>query len=437
MYMLNTPIEDTTPLPDPATVLNNLKNNLQHNPQNRAISNDSLSSIFTNQINDVISFVNGILVESAKLNASDILFEPEEKDIRVRIRVDGVLYVVGRVPKSTIDKIIARIKVISNLDITEKRRVQEGQFSTNIEGNIINYRVEIVQVIHGELVIIRILQRDSIVMTLESLGFNCQQLTQFKEILSSKSGLILVCGPTGSGKTTTLYTTIAELNKSQEYNVITIEDPVEYKLAGVNQMPIKLDMGFTFEEGLRVTLRLSPDIILVGEIRDKETATIAVESGLTGHMVLSTIHAPDSIGVIYRLLEYDIDTYLINNALRGVISQRLVRRNCPKCIQPYTPTQDEIALFQKYLRRVPKELYKSTGCLECQNLGYKGRIGIYEILKVDSSIRSFVRDGISEDVLRQKLDEMNFINLIRDGLLKCEQGLTTCDEVFRNSIFSS
>jgi len=432
--MLNVPLQDNTPLPDPDLVLKKIESNTS---KPKTLMADALNNVFTNNIHDTVSFVNGILVESANVGASDILFEPEAESVRVRVRVDGVLYIVGKIPSKDIDTVIARIKVISNLDISEKRKVQEGQFSLNIENAIVNYRVEIVQIVHGELVIIRILQRNSIVMTLESLGFNSQQLATFKDILQSKSGLILVCGPTGSGKTTTLYTTIASLNKSQEYNVITIEDPVEYKLQGVNQMPIKTELGFGFKEGLKVTLRLSPDIILVGEIRDEETAMIAVESGLTGHMVLSTIHAPDSIGVIYRLLEFGIDTYLFNNALRGIVAQRLVRRNCPKCLQAYKPNQDECDLFQKNLKRIPEKLYRSSGCYECQNIGYKGRIGIYEILKMEANIRTLIREKTSEDVLRQKLENQSFVNLVRDGLLKCEQGLTTTEEILRNSLFIS
>jgi type II secretory ATPase GspE/PulE/Tfp pilus assembly ATPase PilB-like protein len=224
------------------------------------------------------------------------------------------------------------------------------------------------------------------------------------------------------------------LNKNYDNNVITVEDPVEYQLPGVNQMPVKEETGFTFAEGLKSILRLSPDIVLVGEIRDRETALIAVESGLTGHMVLSTIHAPDVIGVIFRLLDLGIETYLLNASLRGVVAQRLVRKNCLHCIEIYQPTPDEVGLFTKVVGRPPTQLKRSKGCPACQGLGYSGRLGIYEVLKLGSNIRNLIRERRSEDELRAALINQQFITLFIDGLLKCEQGLTTISEVMRNSL---
>jgi len=345
-----------------------------------------------------------------------------------------VLYGLGIFSKEFYGSITARLKILSKLDTTEKRKVQEGQFTHETDQGVVNLRTEIVQTIHDELIVIRILKMSSVIMELKDLGMNPQSLQVFQEIIENKSGLILVCGPTGSGKTTTLYSTIVHLNQNFDNNVVTVEDPVEYQLPGVNQMPVKEDTGFTFAEGLKAILRLSPDIILVGEIRDRETAVIAVESGLTGHMVLSTIHAPDVIGVIFRLLDLGIETYLFNASLRGIIGQRLVRRNCLQCLQAYPPTQEEIDIFQKVIGRPPQQLMRSRGCPACQNLGYSGRLGIYEILKLNSDIRNLIRERKSEDEIREVLTNKHFMTLLVDGLLKCEQGLTTIEEVMRNSL---
>jgi type IV pilus assembly protein PilB len=393
-----------------------------------------IDEAFAQHITDPISFLNILLKETVILNASDILFEPELDTVRTRARIDGVLYLLGQFPRSHYASIIARIKILSKLDTTERRRAQEGQFTFEFDEVKTNMRVEIVQAVHDELVVIRVLQLTNVVMELSDLGFSPNAYQTFTEILDNRAGLVLVAGPTGSGKTTTLYSTIHYLNKNQEFNIVTIEDPVEYQLAGVNQMPVRVDEGFTFEEGLRVTLRLSPDIVLVGEIRDRQTAMIAVESGLTGHMILSTIHTPDAVGVIYRLLDLGIESYFLNASLRGVIAQRLVRKICTDCAHQYEPGEDEVNLFRKYLGRSPHFIARSQGCLACQQMGYRGRIGIYEVLKIDSSIRKLIRDRVNEDLLRSHLVEQAFITLMKDGLLKAEAGLTTVDEVLRNSL---
>jgi type IV pilus assembly protein PilB len=398
------------------------------------LDNQFLQQAFTQGVNNSVAFVNALIGEAIRLNASDILFEPQKDKVVVRARIDGVLYGLGIFSKEFYGSITARLKILSKLDTTEKRKVQEGQFTHETDQGVVNLRTEIVQTIHDELIVIRILKMSSVIMELKDLGMNPQSLRVFQEIIENKSGLILVCGPTGSGKTTTLYSTIVHLNQNFDNNVVTVEDPVEYQLPGVNQMPVKEDTGFTFAEGLKAILRLSPDIILVGEIRDRETAVIAVESGLTGHMVLSTIHAPDVIGVIFRLLDLGIETYLFNASLRGIIGQRLVRRNCLQCLQPYPPTQEEIDIFQKVIGRPPQQLMRSCGCPACQNLGYSGRLGIYEILKLNSDIRNLIRERKSEDEIREVLTNKHFMTLLVDGLLKCEQGLTTIEEVMRNSL---
>jgi type IV pilus assembly protein PilB len=408
--------------------------NVVPEPVPHQLENTFLMQAFTQSVHNSTAFVNALITEAIRLNASDVLFEPQKELILVRARIDGVLYGLGSFKPEFYPSIAARIKILSKLDTTERRRVQEGQFNFETDQGPVNLRVEIVQTIHEEMMVIRILKLSSVVMELSGLGFSPQALKEFQDIIETKSGLILTCGPTGSGKTTTLYSTITHLNRNNDNNVITVEDPVEYQLAHVNQMPVREDTGFTFAEGLKAILRLSPDIVLVGEIRDRETALIAVESGLTGHMVLSTIHAPDVIGVIFRLLDLGIETYLMNASLRGVVAQRLVRRNCPQCLERYQPTNDEIDLFQKMIGRPPQQLMRSKGCPVCQNLGYSGRIGIYEVLKLTSSIRNLIRSKSSEDELRQALINNHFITLLQDGLLKCEMGLTTIEEVMRNSL---
>jgi type II secretory ATPase GspE/PulE/Tfp pilus assembly ATPase PilB-like protein len=271
-------------------------------------------------------------------------------------------------------------------------------------------------------------------MDLTSLGLSKILYENYKNILSQRSGLVIVCGPTGCGKTTTLYSTIVKLNEGRNYNVMTIEDPVEFHLDGVNQMQVQRDADFTFAKGLKTILRLSPDIVLVGEIRDKETAEIAVESGLTGQLVLSTMHAPDSVGALFRLLDLDIQNYFLNSALSGIVAQRLVRKLCVGCRQAYQPSAGEEQVFERFLGRKPKQLYRSSGCSECQDLSYKGRTGIFEVLLVDSQLRNLLRDNANEDEIRQHLRSSDFITLMRDGLEKAEQGITSYEEVLRNSL---
>jgi type II secretory ATPase GspE/PulE/Tfp pilus assembly ATPase PilB-like protein len=368
------------------------------------------------------------------LLASDILLEPNEDKLRVRVRIDGALYEVGKTSLEAHKQIVSRIKVLSKLDPTEKRKVQEGQFTLDVGGSVTNLRVEVAQTINGELVVIRIHKGGTIIMELSKLGFSRIAYDNYENMLKQKSGLVLVCGPTGCGKTTTLYSTVSKLNENQTYNVMTIEDPVEFHLKGANQMQVQEDIGFTFAFGLKTILRLSPDIVLVGEIRDKETAETAVESGLTGHLVLSTIHAEDSIGALFRLLDLGIEPYLLNSSLMGIVAQRLVRTSCRACQAPYEPTQGENDLFRNIIRRLPKQLTKSSGCSECRNLGFRGRMGLYEVLAINSRIRGLLRDKVNEEKLRNTLMEEGLVTLLRDGLEKAEQGLTTVNEVLRNSL---
>jgi type IV pilus assembly protein PilB len=393
-----------------------------------------LKEAFSQTSINATTFVNTIIRESVGLAASDILFEPLKPTVRIRARIDGVLYHLGDITHDSYPEISSRIKVLAELDPTEKRRIQEGQFTLQLEGRLANLRVEIAKTIHGELIVIRIHERQTIVMDLAQLGFNNQAFQNYNEMLKAMGGLILVCGPTGCGKTTTLYSTISKLNENQDYNVMTIEDPVEFQLQGVNQMQTSKDIDFTFAEGLRTILRLSPDIIFVGEIRDRETAEIAIESGLTGQLVLSTVHAEDSVGALFRLLDLGIESYLLNSSLLGIVAQRLVRKLCLECRTHYQPSADEIELFQQVIDKTPKQLMKAVGCVSCQNLAFKGRTGIYEVLKMNSRVRELVRSKVNEDNLRDTLKKDGFTTLLRDGLEKCYQGITTVNEVLRNSL---
>jgi len=417
--------------------MENANSNQKSSPtslKSRTVSTPNLRAIFSQQPPEPVTFVSTIINEGVNLLASDILLEPGREYLKIRARIDGVLYELGKIGLDTYDYISSRIKVLSKLDPTEKRRIQEGQFSINHEGRTINLRVEVAHIIYGELIVIRVHEKKTIVLDLAQLGFSDEAYQKYEEIMQKRSGLVLVCGPTGCGKTTTIYSTISQLSHRGSYNIMTIEDPVEFQLEEVNQMQTKKEIDFDFAKGLRTILRLSPDIIFVGEIRDKETAEIAVESGLTGQLVLSTVHAEDSVGTLLRLLDLGIESYLLNSSLRGVVAQRLVRRICPTCQEPHPPSPDEIEVFQKVLGRQPERLVESRGCSECNQLGYRGRIGIFEVLKIDPQVRDLLRKNVNEDELRQSLRNIGFSTLLMDGLEKCEAGITTVGEVLENSI---
>lgn len=398
------------------------------------IRNPTLEKLLYQPAPDPVSLVDSVLYEVVKLLASDLLFEPRKENVIIRTRIDGVLYKLGEIGSKIYEHVSARIKVLARLDPTEKRRVQEGQFTLEHEGATINLRVEITQTIYGELIVIRIHERKTIIMELAQLGLSPHAYKSYEEMLAQKSGLVLVCGPTGCGKTTTLYSTISKLNENKKFNVMTIEDPVEFKLDGINQMQTQNDSGFTFAVGLKTILRLSPDIVFVGEIRDSETAEIAVESGLTGQLVLSTLHAEDSSRALFRLLDLGIEPYLLNSSLMGIVAQRLVRKICVDCKVAYEPQADEIELFRKVMGRVPGELHKGKGCEKCQQLAYKGRTGMFEVFAMNAKVRELIRRKANEDELRQALVREGFVTLLRDGLDKAEAGITTVEEVLRNSL---
>jgi len=402
--------------------------------QIQTINVPELTPFFSASVIDPIKFINILFNEIIKLRASDIFFEPTKSSLLLRAKVDGVLYEIGKLTLESYQQVASRIKVMAELDPSEKRKVQEGKINVDHEGSIVNLRVEVANTVNGEIVVIRIHEKKTIIMPLEELGFSQISYKNYLNMLKQRSGLILVVGPTGCGKTTTLYSTISKINEGAIYNIMTIEDPVEFALDGVNQMQVAKDQGFTFAQGLKTILRLSPDVVLVGEIRDKETADIAVESGLTGQLVLSTMHAEDSVGALFRLLDLGIETYLLNSALVGIVAQRLVRKICNSCKEGKTIGADESELFRKAVGRLPRQLFNSKGCEYCSSLGYKGRMGIYEVLVMDSKIRELLRNKVTETDLRNILVKDNYDTLLRDGLSKAEQGLTTVDEVLRNSL---
>jgi type IV pilus assembly protein PilB len=402
--------------------------------QNSIILTPSLIEVFSKNVYNPVTFVDTLFKEVINLSASDLLFESNTDTVRVRVRIDGLLYNLGYVSITQFLPISARIKILAKLDSTGKKYIQEGQITIEHEERTVNLRLEIVQTIHGEMIVLRIHEKKNIIMDLNQLGFNPNSLQTYQQILNSQNGLILVSGSTGCGKTTTLYSTLNFINKKQNLNIMTIEDPIEYQMQGINQLQVQNELGFTFAEGLRTIVRLSPNIIFVGEIRDRETAEIAIESSLTGHLVFSTIHANDTVGTLFRLLDLHIEKYLLNASLVGIIGQRLVHINCPDCKENIIPTKEEIDLFMQVLGRPPAKLMKSKGCSKCNNLTYKGRIGIFEVLTFNSSIRKFIREGTSEDEIRLELKKQNFVNLFEDGLLKCEQGITTVSEVIKNNV---
>ncbi|NOY77769.1 MAG: type II secretion system ATPase GspE [Calditrichaeota bacterium] len=378
----------------------------------------------------VVKLVNMILAQAIKDRASDIHIEPEEESIRVRYRVDGILQEVFAPPKSLQAAIISRIKILSEMDIAETRIPQDGRFRVHIQGNDVDVRVSTLPTAYGENVVMRILDKNNVLLKLDDLGFSDDNLGIVREMLSNSYGIILVTGPTGSGKTTSLYAFLNTIN-SVDKNIITLEDPIEYRLKMIRQSQINPKVGMTFASGLRSILRQDPDIIMVGEIRDPETAQIAIESALTGHLVLSTLHTNDAPGALTRLSEMGVEPFLLSSAIIGVIAQRLVRRVCPKCREAYSPTPLALKRIGINPERKAIQFYKGKGCPVCKHSGYKGRIGIYEILKVDDKIRELILSGATSDDIRKEAIRRGMKTLKHDGLLKALKGMTTVEEVMR------
>lgn len=378
----------------------------------------------------VVQIVDLIIAEGAEERASDIHIEPQQDHLRVRFRIDGVLHDATQLPATLAAPIASRVKLLANLDIVDRRHSQDGQIQTTVEGRPLDIRVGTIETIWGEKVVLRLLERSRSILGLDSLGFAASALDTFRSLIGSPYGMVLVSGPTGSGKTTTLYSSLNELDHV-ERNIMTIEDPVEYTFEGVNQIQINRLAGITFANGLRAILRQDPDAILVGEIRDKETAEISVQSALTGHLVLSSLHATDAIGAIYRFIEMGIEPFMVTSAVIGVLAQRLVRRICPECAVAYEPAADELG-FYRASGGVANEFRRGTGCASCAHTGYRGRIGVFEVLRMSEAIkRLLVRDAPPE-ALRERASAEGMTTLRSAGIAKIDEGLTTITEVIRS-----
>ncbi len=384
-----------------------------------------------------VKLVNLIFQEAIKKGVSDIHFEPYEKVFRVRYRIDGVLHEAMTPPMNIKNKVLSRIKLISGMDIAEKRLPQGGRIKTKImigeKKKLIDMRVSALPTIHGEKIVIRLLDKDNLMLNLTKLGFEPYSLKKFEKNISEPWGIILVTGPTGSGKTNTLYSAISKLN-TDEVNIMTAEDPVEFNLFGINQVHIKESIGLTFAAALRTFLRQDPNIILVGEIRDFETADIAIKAALTGHLVLSTLHTNDAPSTIARLLNMGIEPFLVSSAVRLVVAQRLVRRLCNSCrVEAKVPIQTLIEVGFSPEEAKSVKVYEKKGCDRCNGTGYKGRIALFEVFEIDEEIKEMIMQGRSTSELRQKAKEKGMLTLRMSGLEKVKQGITTLEEVLRET----
>ncbi len=379
----------------------------------------------------VVKLVNLIITEGARERAGDIHIEPQEKDVRIRFRIDGVLHEIMRSPKKVQNGIVSRLKILAGMDIAERRVPQDGRFGVNIDSRAIDFRVATLPTIHGEKVVLRLLEKENVLLTLDELGFLPETMERFKSSFTKPYGAILVTGPTGSGKTTTLYGALAILNVPEK-NVITVEDPVEYRLPGLNQVQVNVKAGMTFAAGLRSILRHDPDIVMIGEIRDQETALIAVESALTGHLVLSTLHTNSAAAALTRLTEMGVEPFLTSSAVDCIVAQRLARRLCRDCREEYEPERAALEKvgFPLEGTQIPK-LYRAKGCKKCNNTGYRGRVGVYEALLVSEKVERLTVDRATADVINKVAVEEGMVTLRQDGFEKVRQGMTSMEEIVR------
>jgi general secretion pathway protein E len=395
---------------------------------------DSQALIETAEDTPVASALRLIIDEAAKARASDIHLEPEEDRLRIRYRIDGALQDVMSLPLKIHLPLTSRIKIMADMNIADHLRPQDGQFSTEAKGRFIDIRVATSPTVRGETAVLRLLDKSLGIIDLPQLGFSPDALTKYEDMLKVPFGMILISGPTGAGKTTTLYASVNKLDKTSR-NLITIEDPVEYRFENMNQIQVNPRAGLTFASGLRSILRLDPDIILVGEIRDAETAKIAIQAALTGHLVLSSIHANDAIGVIFRLLDLGIEPFLASSAVIGVVAQRMVRRICPDCCAYQEATLMEQLAYAKETEENRTEFLYGTGCELCSYTGYRGRTGIFEVLPLSDEIRMQILDRASTNEVRQEAMREGMAPLIKDGMLKVKADITTPSEVLRNAYF--
>jgi type IV-A pilus assembly ATPase PilB len=379
----------------------------------------------------VIKLVNMVFLEAIRQGSSDVHIEPEENLMRIRYRVDGVMHEASTVPRKLQAAITSRIKILSNLDIAERRIAQDGRFHIRVGQRQIDMRVSVVPTIYGENVVVRLLDTTKMMLKLPDLGLNPVHLKAYDAIIRKSYGIVLITGPTGSGKTTTLYASLNQINDVGK-NIITIEDPVEYRLAMIRQIQVNPKVELTFASGLRSILRQDPDIIMVGEIRDEETARIAIQAALTGHLVFSTVHTNDSIGAVTRLVDMGIEPFLVSSAAVGFVAQRLVRVLCKECKAPYHPTKEELkilALGEGEPRAL--EIYAPVGCPACRKSGFKGRLAIYEVFTLDEETRAMIVKRVPSEQIKQHAVEHGMKTLKDDGLDKVKQGITSLEEILR------
>jgi type IV pilus assembly protein PilB len=379
----------------------------------------------------VIKLVYSVLAQAVGEGASDIHFEPDETEMRVRFRVDGVLHETARVPKRMISGVVSRVKLMSDMDIAEKRIPQDGRVSVNVEDRKIDLRVTTLPTQRGEGCSIRILDKDQAMRTLDELGVGGEGRERFEAAFTRPYGAVLVTGPTGSGKSTTLYAALQELN-AEERNIITIEDPVEYRISGINQLNVNRKAGLDFATGLRSILRADPDVIMVGEVRDAETARIAIEAALTGHMVLTTLHTNDAPGAVARLAKMGIEAFLTASAIECVVAQRLARQLCTYCKQRTVIPQDAL-LASGFRVGADLEAYEPTGCARCSHTGYRGRIGLFSVMRMSDEIKELTVSGAAEAEISAVAREQGMLTLREDGLLKVRDGVTSIEEIARVS----
>ncbi len=377
----------------------------------------------------VVKLVNSIIRQAVKMRASDIHIEPFEKIIKVRFRIDGDLQEIMTPTKATHSAIVTRIKIISKMDIAEKRLPQDGRVEMRIEDQEIDLRISVLPTVYGEKIVMRLLDRSSFLFTKQQLGFTEQNLKIFDKVIQGPNGIILVTGPTGSGKTTTLYTVLKELNQVSK-NIITVEDPVEYQMDGINQVQVNIKAGLTFANGLRSILRQDPDIIMIGEIRDNETAQIAVRAAITGHLVLSTLHTNNTVSSVTRLVNMGVEPYLISSSVVGITAQRLVKKICKNCKISYIADELEKKALQAE-DTAEVIIYKGRGCNSCNNTGYKGRTAIHEILPITREIRLLIDEGSSIDSIREEAKKQGLVSLEENCIQLVKEGVTTIEELLR------
>lgn len=382
----------------------------------------------------VRKLLNMVLLLAIKDHASDIHFEPFEDEFRIRIKADGVLFEMVPPPRHLAFAITTRIKVMANLDIAERRLPQDGRIELTVGGHPVDLRVSVLPTMFGESVVMRILDRSVVSLDLKKVGMHQETLDEFREVIGKPNGIVLVTGPTGSGKTTTLYSALSELNAIED-KLITTEDPVEYDIDGIVQIPIDHDIGVTFAACLRAILRQDPDIILVGEIRDVETAEIAVQASLTGHMVFSTLHTNDAPSTVTRLKDMGVPTFLITATVEAILAQRLVRRVCPQCREQIEPGEEIITQFRiSGYEPDGKPFFRGRGCEHCNNTGYKGRVGLFELMIIDDDLRDLIMDNASIDTLRNAAQKKGMVPLRVAGINYMHQGVTTAEEVLAETI---